>query len=414
MVVANMLGSSWSHTKLGKSHEALLGPVVAHEYAMSFRYCRICFISAVLLSVSGMLGFRGWIHVSRLLLQQFAETETVTNMATSLDIPTGTRPSMPGLMPQERPPPNTSRVAVLIIGSLRTFVWPAVCENIQEKLVKGLGRPSRGSPEWQVDVFFFFSLSDQPRPVENHKLEFRHTYEAEMLSHCTKVLQPVHVELMPLTYKPPARINCSKDDMPNYWLQTAYWNVTGATERKYSQCRRVYEAISYVQRVYEPKVGVRYSAWVRARSDSIYLAEVPPIGSFDLQQLTRTAYAMGDHWHLVSRTCTSPLPFNCIVCTSRQHDECPKRRIVRSLDVHAVIARERPLKFFQSAAHTDRYFPHLKPRKGLNSDKGYLFLECFTWNQIMNETAALYKLHYTGDMDLCRKAQMNFLRAQPP
>ena len=370
---------------------------------MSFRWWRTCIATALFVSV--MLAFcTAWTSASRHPSEHFG-----TNMST----PTGTRRSIPGPMPQQPTAANTSRVAVLIIGSLRTFVWPAVCENIQENLVKGLGQPS-GSSRWQVDVFFFFSLSDQARPVENHKVEYRHTYEAEMLSHCKRVLQPVHVELMPLTYKPPERMNCSKGDMPNYWIQTAYWNVTGATERKYSQCKRVWEAFNYVQTVYEPRVGVRYSAWVRARSDSVYLAKVPPIGSFDLQQLTVPAYTNVDHWHVVSRSCKSPLPFNCIVCSSRQYDECPKRRVVRTLDVHAVLARERPLSFFQSAAHPDRYFPHLKPRKGPNSDKGYLYLECFKWNEMMNDTAVNYKLQYTGDMDLCRKAQMNFLSAAPP
>ena len=369
-----------------------------------------CVVSAVLVSVSGMLGFRlGRIYEARqsmVSLDHLAETRTGRNTSTPAGV-------IPGLVSQQGHAANASRVAVLIIGSLRTFVWPAVCENIQEKLVKGLGQPF-GSSQWQVDVFFFFSLSDQARPVEDHKLELRRSYEAEMLSHCRRVLQPVHVELMPLTYEPPARINCSRDDMPSYSIQTAYWNRTGATERLYSQCKRVYEAINYVQTVYEPKVGVRYSAWVRARSDSIYLAKVPPMGSFDLQQVTVSAYANGDHWHVVSRSCKSPLPFYCIVCKSRQWDECPKRRIARSLDVHAVVARERPVSFFKSAAHPDRYFPHLQPRRGPNSDKGYLYVECFRWSELMNETAARYQLQYTGDMDLCHKSQMNFLRAEPP
>ena len=374
---------------------------------------RIGLGAAAFASVTGMLGFRlGWTYGSRHPLTQTA-TNTAANMAINTGMPTGTRPSIPGLVPQQSRPDNTSRVAVLIIGNLRTFVWPAVCENIQEKLVKGLGQPS-GSSQWQVDVFFFFALSDQARPVENHKIELRRKYEADMLSHCKRVLQPVHVELMPITYKPPAQMSCGKGDVPNYWIQTAYWNVTGATERTYSQCKRVYEAINYVQTVYEPKLGVRYDAWVRARSDSIYLTKVPSMESFDLQKLTIPAYTNVDHWHLVSRSCKSPLPFDCIVCTSRQYDECPKRRVIRSLDVHAVVARERPLSFFHNAANPNGYFPHLKPRNGPNSDKGYLHLECFRWFRMMNDTAEKVKLYYTGDMDLCRKAQMNFFRAVPP
>eukprot|EP00439_Symbiodinium_sp_Y106_P016719 s1637_g2.t1 len=310
-----------------------------------------------------------------------------------------------------------SRVAVLIIGSARTLVWPAVCQNMKANLVDGLRQRRKGSVQWHVDVFFFIALTDAGPKGRNRSGQ---SHDIDELSQCRDILKPVHVELMPEAYPMPEHESClSARDMPNYWNQTTFWNVAGASERKYSQCRRVVEAFTYVEKVYEPNTGIRYDAWVRARTDSVYLAPVPPMADFDLGKLTSTSLAMVDHWHLVSRDCKTALPFNCIKCGHSQFDECQNRPgIVRSFAMQAVVAREYDAAFLRKT----HGFTRLPARPKPHEKQGYLFLEC---QRFIEECARLVNKTKDGkhtvngswhfcDPSPCRKMQLEFLQAPLP
>ena len=309
------------------------------------------------------------------------------------------------------------RVAVLIIGSARTLVWPAVCQNIKANLVDGLRQRRKGSVQWQVDVFFFIALTDAGPKGRNLSGQ-RHGIDE--LSQCKDILKPVHVELMPETYPMPKHESClSARDMPNYWNQTTFWNVPGASERKYSQCRRVVEAFTYVEKVYEPKAGKRYDAWVRARTDSVYLAPVPPMADFDLRKLTSTSLAMMDHWHLVSRDCKTAIPFNCIKCVHSQFDECSNRpEIVRSFAVQTVVAREKDVAWLRKTQGITQLAARPKPHE----KQGYLFVECDRWVQecgrLVNKTKdgqhTVNGSWHSCDPSPCRKMQLEFLKAELP
>ena len=310
-----------------------------------------------------------------------------------------------------------SRVAVLIIGSARTLVWPAVCHNIKANLVDGLRQRRKGFVQWHVDVFFFIALTDAGPKGLNVSGQ-RHGIDE--LSRCKEILKPVHIELMPETYPMPEHEGClSEQDMPNYWNQTAFWHVAGASERKYSQCRRVVEAFTYVEKVYEPKAGIRYDAWVRARTDSVYLAPVPPMADFDLRKLTSTSLANSEHWHLVSRDCKTALPFNCIKCVHSQFDDCPSRpEIVRSFSVQPVVAREYDAAYLRKT----QGFARLAARPEPHEKPGYLFLECRRFNQAcarqVNKTTLGKQLAdgswHSCDPSPCRKMQLEFLEAPLP
>eukprot|EP00439_Symbiodinium_sp_Y106_P036612 s1637_g4.t1 len=307
-----------------------------------------------------------------------------------------------------------SRVAVLIIGSARTLVWPAVCQNMKSNLVDGLRQRRKGSVQWHVDVFFFIALTDAGPKGQNVSGQ-RHGIDE--LSRCKDILKPVHVELMPETYPMPNHESClSEQDMPNYWNQTAFWHEAGASERKYSQCRRVVEAFTYVEKVYEPKAGIRYDAWVRARTDSVYLAPVPPMADFDLRKVTSTSLANSEHWHLVSRDCKTALPFNCIKCIHSQFDDCPSMpEIVRSFAVQVVVAREKDAAYLRET----QGFTRLAARPEPHEKQGYLFLECRRFNQacarqVHKTTVGKQLADGSCDPSLCRKMQLEFLEAPLP
>ncbi|CAE7388244.1 unnamed protein product [Symbiodinium sp. CCMP2456] len=310
-----------------------------------------------------------------------------------------------------------SRVAVLIIGSARTLVWPAVCQNMKTNLVDGLRQHREGSVQWHVDVFLFISLTDAG-PKGHNVSGQRH--DVNELRQCKEILKPVHIELMPETYPMPKHEKClSEQDMPQYSYQTSYWHVANASERKYSQCRRVVEAFTYVEKVYEPATGIRYDAWVRARSDSVYLAPVPSMADFDLRKLTSTSLAMVDHWHLVSRNCKTTIPFNCIKCVHSQFDECPNRpEIVRSFAVQAVVAREKDVAWLRKTQGITQLAARPKPHE----KQGYLFLECDRWlqecaRQINTSKVGNYTVNgswHSCDPSPCRKMQLEFLKAELP
>eukprot|EP00439_Symbiodinium_sp_Y106_P004399 s1637_g1.t1 len=317
----------------------------------------------------------------------------------------------------ELPSERESRAAVLIIGSARTLVWPAVCQNIKTNLVDGLRQRRKGSVQWHVDVFFFIALTDAGPKGQKVSGQRHGVHE---LRRCKEILKPVHVELMPETYPMPKHEIClSEQDMPIYWNDTAYWNVADASERRYSQCRRVVEAFAYVEKVYEPKTGIRYDAWVRARTDSVYLAPVPPMADFDLGKLTSTSLAIVDHWHLVSRNCKTALPFSCIKCKHSQFDDCPSRpKVVRSFDVQPVVVRERDAAWLRKTQGITQLAARPKPHE----KPGYLFLECHRFNQECARSVNLTKAGkqlpdgawHSCDPSPCRKMQLEFLKAALP
>ena len=218
-------------------------------------------------------------------------------------------------------------MAVLLIGAARALVWPDVCENIHENLVKGLA-----SGSWRVDVFFFLALEDAQ--VRDPKM-MRHSFDKELLLSCQELLQPVHVEWMPASYAMPKRSECAEGQEPWYVYPfykqgAAAEKVPGANERMYSQCKRIQMAYDYVTEVFEPKHNIRYEAFLRARPDGVFLRPVPSMSSFDIGKLTVSATAPGDHWHLIHRGCTGPFERRCLRCRGDEFDRrCPKPQKLR-------------------------------------------------------------------------------------
>ncbi|CAJ1337905.1 unnamed protein product [Effrenium voratum] len=320
----------------------------------------------------------------------------------SLDVP----PKAPQEMSQAKyvVSPSEARAAVLLIGGARAMVWKGVCENIRDKLVAGLQQPAEGLPGWKVDVFFFLALEESPEG-KNSKNRLQHTYQEFQLQHCKQLLQPVYTEIMPPTYAMPATHDCPPGHEPNYAIQTAYWKLEGASERMYSQCKRVQEAYDYLFQVFEPKAGVRYSAVVRARPDSVYLAEVPSLWTFDLGHYTVTAASPADHWHVVHRGCTGPKRRHCLRCEGYEFDEaCPNRTIIVDSRVQAVVARERPLHWAKKL--------NIAPpkRSGDSKEYGILVLECDRWQKwLMSSDPELYE----EDPQACQFFQGLFLDARP-
>ncbi|CAK9042476.1 unnamed protein product [Durusdinium trenchii] len=225
------------------------------------------------------------------------------------------------------------------------MVWPAVCENIRRRFLDAIQKPIPGEATWSMDVFFFLALDDPPDgKIDQWRVQ--RDVNAAQLEYCKELLRPVHTEFMPPTYPMPKHHNCTPGHEPSYAVQTALWNVPGASERMYAQCYRQQIAYDYVLNTHEPQHGVRYDALIRARPDSIYLQDVPPISHFNLSRITTASTAPGDHWHIVHRGCSGPKRRYCLRCQGSEYDEhCRNETVNVDVAVQAVVAREKPLSF---------------------------------------------------------------------
>eukprot|EP00913_Durusdinium_trenchii_P033953 g31783.t1 len=247
-------------------------------------------------------------------------------------------------------PEGAPAVAVLIIGAARAMVWPEVCENIQENLVKGLASLGPDGQHWRVDVFFFLALEESIQARD--KTMIRHSFEEELLKPCQDLMKPVH-------------------------------------------------AYDYVTQEFEPKVGLQYQAFLRARPDGVYLHPVPPMGSFALSQLTISATAPGDHWHLIHRGCLGPFERRCLRCRGKEYDKrCPKPK-------KEVIARER------SADVVSELLGEPLTGRGGAEGFGFLWLECDRWEKLLSPGEGtergwrgtllhdIASIFHSSDLDLC-------------
>lgn len=301
---------------------------------------------------------------------------------------------------------SVPRAAVLFIGAARAMVWRAVCENIKSRFLEAITRPVPGQPSWEIDVFFFLALDDPPDgKIDQWRVQ--RDAQASQLQYCKDLLKPVHTEWMPPTYEMPKQHNCSAGQEPSYAVQTELWHVPGASERMYSQCYRQQAAYDYVLNVYEPQHQVRYAAMIRARPDSIYLQDVPPIPHFNLSRITTASTAPGDHWHIVHRGCSGPKRRHCLRCQGEEYDDfCPKGTLnVTDVAVQAVVAREKPISFAKKMKIEP---PH---RGGKSKEYGMLVLECDRWKKYLLLASPN---EFERDKSACSSLQGTFLAAKPP
>ncbi|CAK9042571.1 unnamed protein product [Durusdinium trenchii] len=305
-------------------------------------------------------------------------------------------------------PRESLRVAVLFIGAARAMVWPAVCENIRRRFLDAIQKPIPGEATWSMDVFFFLALDDPPDgKIDQWRVQ--RDVNAAQLEYCKELLRPVHTEFMPPTYPMPKHHNCTPGHEPSYAVQTALWNVPGASERMYAQCYRQQIAYDYVLNTHEPQHGVRYDALIRARPDSIYLQDVPPISHFNLSRITTASTAPGDHWHIVHRGCSGPKRRYCLRCQGSEYDEhCRNETVNVDVAVQAVVAREKPLSFARKMKLEKAKVPE---RSGKSKDYGMLVLECDRWKKYLLLAS---RDEFDKEPSACSSLQGAFLGAPPP
>eukprot|EP00435_Cladocopium_sp_Y103_P049267 s1346_g14.t2 len=229
------------------------------------------------------------------------------------------------------------------------------------------------------------------------KTMIRHNFEEQLLQPCRDLMRPVHVDFMPPSYPMPSASNCSAGHDP--WYVYPFYKegadpkkVLGANERMYSQCKRIQIAYDYVTEVFEPREGVRYDAFIRARPDGVFLRPVPSmslgnlatsvsVSSFDISKLTISSSAPGDHWHLIHRGCLGPFERRCLRCRGKEFDKkCPKPTKVYDVRVQEVIAREHPAEVIRSQSAAVA----LPQRSAANEAFGYLWLECDRWEKVLS------------------------------
>ncbi|CAJ1420653.1 unnamed protein product [Effrenium voratum] len=128
---------------------------------------------------------------------------------------------------------------------------------------------------------------EEDKAGKGSKVKWKKSHSSQELSYCLDLLRPVHVEVMPASYPMPEAHGCAPGFEPGYIRDgLAFSKVPGHANRSYSQCKRLEVAYDFVFDVFEPKFNVTYAAALRARPDSVYLQEVPPLPSFNISRMT--------------------------------------------------------------------------------------------------------------------------------
>jgi len=294
--------------------------------------------------------------------------------------------------------------ALLLVGAARSLMWPAVCRNIKERLVDALSGPARNA-SWKAHVFLFLTLEETDAKALSKRSQ--HKYTPSQLKFCSNLLEAKHVELMPASYPLPLFTkNCQPGKEPVYVNFSAIWNLSGASERMYSQCKRIQVAYDFIQQEYEPKVGVKYAVMIRARPHSVYLRPVPSLEHFNISRYTVAAGALEDHWHLVHRGCTGPAVRDCLKCKGEEFDEdCPPEPFDRDTLVNPVVVREINEKY---AKYLKMHVPK-RPKQFRHY--GVLYLECFRCKGHMQSK---FPAQYKNDTGFCDRQQKIYLESALP
>ncbi|CAJ1400492.1 unnamed protein product [Effrenium voratum] len=246
---------------------------------------------------------------------------------------------------------------------------------------------------------------EEDKAGKGSKVKWKKSHSSQELSYCLDLLRPVHVEVMPASYPMPEAHGCAPGFEPGYIRDgLAFSKVPGHANRSYSQCKRLEVAYDFVFDVFEPKFNVTYAAALRARPDSVYLQEVPPLPSFNISRMTISGGAYPDHWHLVHRGCRGPVARDCLRCASEGFDaNCPNETKDVRAEVQPVLTREQPIAFLRKRNFTGKFIN----KRGEKRAKFALELECPRWQKLMAQNAPELVVNH-------REPSMRYAPEPPP